>query len=83
MDVPGLNPAKLTDEQLLERINQCRFNASRVQHQPGLLNSVIMILDALEAEYHERLGSRRLQEEQQNSPQVIEIGTVQTPTIED
>ena len=84
MDVPSFNPAELSDEKLVERINQCRFNASHLQHQPGLLNSVHMILEALEAEHHERMTTRRLQEDQDRKKQeskseVIEIGTISQP----
>lgn len=83
MDVPGLNPAEITDEQLVDRMNQLRFNASKVQHHPQLYNSVVMILDALEAEYQDRMERRRYDEEQEKRRQNkvsdhIEIGSLDT-----
>lgn len=78
MDVPGLNPAELNEEKLLERINQVRFNMTNVRHQPHLYNSMHMILEALEAEHRERIIRRRFEEEREKNPSnVIELGTIE------
>lgn len=78
MDVPGLNPAEINDEKLLEHINQVRFNMSRVRHQPHLYRSMLMILDALEAEHRERIVRRRMEEHLEKNPSnVIELGTIE------
>lgn len=78
MDIPGLNPAELNDDKLLERINQVRFNISHVAHQPHLHNSMLMVLRALEYEHQERIIRRQKEEQQEKNPSmVIELGTIQ------
>lgn len=67
----------MSTPELLESIQKLRQAASGVHHNPSLFDSVIMYLNAAEAEYKERMQLEKTQKEiEKNPPGVIEIGSI-------
>lgn len=68
--------SQLSEQELTDRIMECRDRASRVAHNPDLQSSIYHMLDCLETELHLRRHSEAIKESQNEQSEVIEIGHI-------
>lgn len=67
----------LSDDELMEKITECRRRAMGVSHNADLFSSVNHLLQCMETEYDLRQQSTRIREQQQKQTETIEIGHIE------
>lgn len=85
MDNPFIDASELTDDELHEKIRECRklLYAETYWGHANVVNSIRSALDTYEAELDERMFKRRHEEMEAKNPSgVIEIGTAEGEVID-
>lgn len=85
MDHPFIDASELTDDELHQKIRECRklLYSETYWGHTNVVNSIRSVLDTYEAELEERLFKRRHDETEGKNPDgTIEIGTAQGEVID-
>jgi hypothetical protein len=77
---PFIDTTKLTDDELLSRIQKCQevvYSAQQSGHHT-MFQSAMLQLETYRTAWEERMHMQRFKEEQEKNPnKVIEIGTIE------
>jgi hypothetical protein len=77
---PFIDCSKLTDDELLKKIQRCQDVAmqANIAGHVSIYQSAMMQLETYRAEWEERMFRKRMEEDlEKNPPGIIEIGSIQ------